>query len=178
MRKIKVLSIILASSFLMGCSDSGMEDLFEYIAKEKSKPPKAIPPIPQQKEVRNIVFNIGLKEYRDPFSVKQIDSKAIKSKKGGVSPDSDRIKEELESFSLDALTMVGVVDLNEIKYGLIKTSNGKVHTVKKGNYMGENYGKIIDILDNKIILNELHSNEKIGEWKNLNVSILLDEVLD
>ena len=73
----------------------------------------------------------------------------------GVRPDPNRRKEELEAFSLDQLRMVGTLEQDEQTWGLVKTSDGTIHRVAPGNYMGQNDGRITRISEDKIELIEL-----------------------
>ncbi len=77
---------------------------------------------------------------------------------GGASPDPDRPAEFLESFPLDTLRMVGTLDINETVYGLVQTSDGLIHRVVPGNYMGQNDGRITEITESEIVLVEIISD--------------------
>ena len=70
-------------------------------------------------------------------------------------PDFNRRKEELESYSLDTLRMVGTLEQEGTIWGLVQTKDGTIHRVKTGNYMGLNYGRIVRISEDKIELSEL-----------------------
>ena len=54
--------------------------------------------------------------------------------------------------------MVGTLELGETNYGLIQDSDGLVHRVIPGNYMGQNDGRIVAIDDSKIQLVEIISD--------------------
>ena len=73
----------------------------------------------------------------------------------GIKPDTERRKEELEAYSLDTLRMVGTLTNAKGLWGLIKAKDGTIHRVQVGNHMGQNYGKIIRILEDKIELMEI-----------------------
>ncbi|MEM1176228.1 MAG: pilus assembly protein PilP, partial [Pseudomonadota bacterium] len=69
-----------------------------------------------------------------------------------------RIREYLEGFPLDSLAMVGTLDISGTYYGLVQTSDGLIHRVIPGNYMGQNYGRITDITESEIALVEVISD--------------------
>ena len=69
--------------------------------------------------------------------------------------DSKRNREFLEQFSLDTLKMVGTFRVGGQMYGLVQTKDGLVHRVSRGNYLGQNEGKITDITPSKISLVEI-----------------------
>jgi type IV pilus assembly protein PilP len=77
---------------------------------------------------------------------------------GGTRPDRDRSREYLESFPLDTLGMVGTLYIGETMYGLVQTSDGLIHRVVPGNYLGQNDGRIMDISESEITLVEIISD--------------------
>jgi type IV pilus assembly protein PilP len=77
---------------------------------------------------------------------------------GGVGPDADRSREFLETFPLDTLSMVGTLYIGETQYGLVQTSDGLIHRVVPGNYLGQNDGRINDISESRIELVEIISD--------------------
>jgi len=76
----------------------------------------------------------------------------------GTRPDADRSREFLEQFPLDTLRMVGTMQLGDTNYGLIQTSDGLIHRVVPGNYMGQNDGRIIAVNESDIELIEIISD--------------------
>ncbi|MGH8224380.1 MAG: pilus assembly protein PilP, partial [Woeseiaceae bacterium] len=54
--------------------------------------------------------------------------------------------------------MVGTLELGGTGYGLVQTSDGLVHRVVPGNYMGQNDGRIVDINESEIQLVEIISD--------------------
>jgi type IV pilus assembly protein PilP len=76
----------------------------------------------------------------------------------GTRPDPNRPTEFLESFPLDTLRMVGTLDINETAYGLVQTSDGLIHRVIPGNYLGQNDGRITEISESEILLVEIISD--------------------
>jgi type IV pilus assembly protein PilP len=51
--------------------------------------------------------------------------------------------------------MVGTLEQEEDRWGLVKTSDGTIHRVAPGNYMGQNDGRITRVSEDKIELIEL-----------------------
>jgi type IV pilus assembly protein PilP len=161
---------------LVGCVSSDVSDLDQYISEVKARPKGTIKPLPEIKTVEPFIFHPeGL---RDPFrpierleEAEDIDNAVANS---GIRPDRSRRKEELESYSLDTLRMVGTLTLSNTLWALIKASDGAIHRVKNGNHMGRNYGEISRITDNKIELMEIVS-DKPGAWRKQQASIALAE---
>ncbi len=73
-------------------------------------------------------------------------------------PDAARSREFLEQFPLDTLRMVGTLQLGETNYGLVQASDGLIHRVIPGNYMGQNDGRITAVNESDIELVEIISD--------------------
>lgn len=145
---------LLVPLLLAGCASQDMSDLRGFVDEVKARPPSGIEPIPEVKPVVGFVYTA--KNRRDPFTPQEDETAATESiLDSGIRPDPNRRKEELESFTLDSLRMVGTLEQNEATWGLVKTSDGTIHRVAPGNFMGQNDGKITRISEDKIELIEL-----------------------
>lgn len=60
----------------------------------------------------------------------------------------------LERVNLSQLTLVGIIQAPSGNRALVQESSGKGYVVKKGTYIGTNSGKIIQILKDRIIIEE------------------------
>ena len=147
---------------LVGCSEPDMKDLQDYVAEVKARPASPIPPLPEVTQPESYQYVAGGR--RDPF-VPELEGEAgpQAAEYDGPKPDPNRRKEELESYSLDNLRMVGTLAQNEDNWGLVQTSDGTIHRVQSGNYMGRNHGRILRIDEQKIELTELIPNGS-GGW--------------
>jgi len=151
MRKFIPLVVPL---LLAGCVNQDMSDLQEFVEEVKSRPAAGIEPIPEIKQVIGFVYTA--KNRRDPFTRQEDDAVATEAVlDNGLRPDPNRRKEELEVYSLDSLRMVGTLEQDEQTWGLLKTSDGTIHRVAPGNYIGLNDGRITRISEEKIELIEL-----------------------
>jgi len=92
---------------------------------------------------------------------------------GGVQPDLNRPKEPLEAFPLEAITMVGTLEQNKDMYALVKAGSN-LFRVKKGNYMGQNFGQITAIDENQISLKEVVQDSG-GDWVERSTSLQMQE---
>lgn len=142
--------------------------------RENTKPIK-VTPIEPMPPVGSFLFDPeGL---RDPFS--PIDRSIENSTQqvlatSGIQPDYNRHKEELESYSLDTLRMVGTVSMKKVLWGLIKANDGTIHRVNVGNYLGKNHGRILRILQDRVELMEIVPDQP-GAWREHQTSIALSE---
>ncbi len=161
---------------LLGCSDNDMSDLTKYINEVKIRPKSAIEPLPEIKVVEPFLFDTnGL---RDPFvAINKSDQDVITdiANGTGIRPDPLHQKEELENYPLDALRMVGTVNVNSVLWGLITvkddSNNDKgsnltnIHKVQVGNYLGMHFGKITRISSDKIELTEIVEDKPGISWR-------------
>jgi type IV pilus assembly protein PilP len=60
----------------------------------------------------------------------------------------------LERVNLSQLTLVGIIQAPSGSRALVQESSGKGYVVKKGTYIGTNSGKIVQILKDRIIIEE------------------------
>jgi type IV pilus assembly protein PilP len=138
-----------------------MQDLRQYVKKVKARKPGRIEPLPEIKQIETFVYVPG--DRRDPFLLSQAaESEEVAQADGGLAPDPNRRKEELEQFPLDSIRMVGTVDMQDTVWGLVKTSDKTIHKVKVGNYMGQNHGQVTSITEDKIELTEIIPKKSKG----------------
>lgn len=158
-----------------GCGNEDVSDLNKYIQEVKARPKGAIEPLPETKIVESFIFKPeGLRDPFHPTEKSAEESGPDVSGASGIKPDTERRKEELEAFALDTLRMIGTLKDPEGLWGLIKTKDGTIHSVQVGNHMGQNYGKIIRILDDKIELMEIVP-DKPGTWREQQATLALAE---
>ncbi len=135
------------------------EDLITFVTEVNRRPAGPIAPLPQFKIVEHYVY--ASSALRSPFQPPIIDlSKAGK----GNGPDVTRPKEPLEAYPLDSLRLVGALQKKGVLWALIVDKTGLVHRVTVGHYLGQNYGKINKILENKIELTEMIIDNQ-GRWE-------------
>lgn len=144
MKRYLVPALIL----LTACTAS-QDDLQQWVAQtKKSALSKAIPA-----ETQPIMTNPS---YQAPTShgLNAFDSRRLTTAdRSRNAPDTQRKKEVLEQFELNTLKYVGSLRNGNNLSGYIE-ANGHVYTVKIGNYIGQNYGRIQKITPEKIILIE------------------------
>ena len=92
---------------------------------------------------------------------------------GGVQPDLNRPKEPLEAFPLEAIRMVGTLSQNKDMFALVRAGTN-LFRVKKGNYMGQNFGVITGIDEGQISLKEVVQDSG-GDWVERSTSLQMQE---
>lgn len=158
---------------IAGCSGDNLSDLRSFVQAEKAKPGGRIEPIPEVKPFESFTYKVNGR--RSPFQPWGIDSRAGKSAGGsgkGLHPDMHRRREALESFPLDTLRMVGTLSQKNGMWAIIKAPDGLVYRVTRNNYLGQNYGRITKINEEKVELVEIVPNG-IGGWEERRASLVL-----
>jgi len=148
------LLMALVAFGLTAC-DRDSDDLKKYIDDVKARPGGRIEPLPEITPYEVFSYIADEQGLRSPF---RPDTPQAAGGGTGPRPDDDRSREYLESFSLDSLGMVGTLNINDTMYGLVQTSDGLIHRVIPGNYMGQNDGRITEISESEIELVEIISD--------------------
>ncbi len=148
---------LLLAVFAVGASGcgGGGDDLDQYINDIKKRPGGRIEPLPEITPYEVFSYVADVQGLRSPF---RPDTPQAGGKGGGPRPDVERSREYLESFPLDSLSMVGTLHIGETMYGLVQTSDGLIHRVIPGNYLGQNDGRITGISESEIGLVEIISD--------------------
>ena len=160
---------------LAGCGDR-MGDLRQYTNEVRARKGGHIEPIPQIKPFE--VYTYADSDQRSPFvpggEAPALTSLGKGASMAGLHPDFNRSHEYLEQFPLDGLKMVGTLTVNGTLFGLVRDSDNILHRVNIGNYMGQNYGKIISITDSDIKLHEIVPDGQ-GGWSERVTDVTLSE---
>lgn len=160
--------IILCGLTLVACQQGDRERrVKQRVAEIKARPAEVVDVIPKVKPFTKITYQAA--HLRSPFHRPQT------IKLPGPRPDLQRPKGELETFPLDALTMVGTITQDHRRWALIRTPNGIVHSVTTGDYLGRHFGRITGVMANKI--NLVESVQVGGQWQRRKVSLGLNDKL-
>lgn len=167
---IIVLMLLLATA---GCSSIDNSDLDRKLSEIKSRPAKKIPPLPVFKPYETFYYSAN--DEQDPF--KLFDSVILAPASEGKvidNPSKDRNLEALEQYPLDTLRYVGQLTADGKDWAIITSPDLIVHRVKVGNYLGQNYGQIIAIQEDKILITETISDDYRG-WIERDAALSLSE---
>lgn len=174
--KVGRLGVIALLLLLLGaCSDSGINDLESFVAETKQKK-GVVEPLPEFKTAETYRYSAG--SLRDPFSTWKSEVKttvATQKVIEGVRPNVNRSKEMLENFPLDTLKMIGTLEFKQQRWGLVKAPDGIIYRVKPDNYLGQNYGKINQIQEDKLLLTEIVPNG-LGGWEERQATLSVNDV--
>lgn len=166
----RAASLLAVTVLLAGCT-SGRGDLEQWVAQQKAKTGAPLPPLPVIKTFETFTYTD--QDLRDPFASASVAEKPGKTAaNSGPRPDPNRVKEPLESYTLDSLKMVGTIGEGKSMIALLEDAKGLIHRVHDGNYVGENYGHIIGITGDRISLVELVPNGN-GGWMERDAEIAM-----
>lgn len=168
--------ISLICLLLISCNDREIADLESYVDNIKTRSNPSVEPLPNFKHVPSYFY--AVEHLNNPF--------AVPGQTGGIPPNPGtgpgsnptsacslpeainpyRIRTDLERIPLDALEMVGTLtDSNDNLWALVKEqSTGTVYRVQYGDYIGQHYGKVIAINDDKVEVIEL-IEDKSSCWR-------------
>lgn len=171
MHRINPIAAMAVALVLAGCSGD-RSDLEQWVQQTLARPPAPVEPIPSVVTPEPVVYSAY--DLRDPFARPVAESAGEGSAADGPRPDPERRREFLERFPLDALSMVGTIEVDSQVYGLIADVEGVIHRVQEGNYMGQNHGRILSISPVAIELVELVPDGADG-WMEREARVALPE---
>lgn len=167
-------SVIFVASCLLllgACSSEEHSDLRAFVKESDKLPGGRIPPLPEVKPYEPFTYNAY--DLTDPFKPRRIEPPKS-SAKGGIQPDFNRPREALEAFPLENLTMVGTLQQKNRYYAIVKTPDKALYRVTSGNYLGQNFGRIVGITETDIKLKEIVQDSG-GNWEEKDQALQLQE---
>ena len=162
---------------LAGCGGEEHRDLKEELANLTKDMRGRVEPLPQVKPYEPVPYTA--EGTVDPFRPDRIDvaggPRAPRADAGKMAPDLSRPKEPLEAFPLEQLKMVGTISQGKDTYAIVRADK-TLYRVKKGNYMGQNFGLITDVTESEIKLKEI-VQDSAGDWaERQSILPLLEEI--
>jgi type IV pilus assembly protein PilP len=164
---------VLMSSLLAACG-AEQQELSEWMEQQKREVKPNVEPLspPKTFTPQAYVALTGV----EPFSQQKL---TVALKQEARQPNSllaaeiNRRKEPLEAYPLDSMSMVGSVVRSGRQYALLRVDN-LLYQVKQGDYLGQNYGKIMRITETDVGLREI-VQDAAGEWIERNSALQLQE---
>lgn len=166
-------AIALAALLLAGCAGEQMQELENWVKDADNMPRPRIAPLPEVKPFEVFAYSADKDGLLDPFRPKKIETPK-QSAGSGIRPDLNRPREALEGYPLENLRMVGTLAQNRAVYALIKTPDNNLFRVRKGNYLGQNFGLITTIDEASVQLKEI-VQDGLGEWSERASTLQLQE---
>lgn len=172
MRRVPNIGVAaaVAGALLLGaCGGEEQSELRQELAAMTKDLRGRVDPLPQVKSFEPVPYK-G-ESMVDPFVPGRIvvTQAASGGGGGGVQPDLNRPKEPLESFPMESIQMVGTLSQNQDMYALVR-AGASLFRVKKGNYMGPNFGVITGIDESQISVKEVVQDSG-GDWVERSTSL-------
>lgn len=158
---------------LAGCGAEN-EELQEWMERQRREAKPNVSPLTPPKKFEAQPYTSA--QAVDPFSLQKL-TVAVKAEarqpNSVLAAELNRRKEPLESYPLDSMTMVGSVAKQAKPFALLRVDN-LLYQVKLGDYIGQNYGRIIKITETQIELREI-VQDAAGEWIERPTTLQLQE---
>lgn len=154
--------LLLVAGGLSACS-SRLDELQSWTENERRSARPTIKPLeaPKRFEPQAYEAMAGV----EPFSTQKL---SVASRQDAAQPNSalaaemNRRREPLEAFPLDTMSMVGSMSRVDGRYAILKVDNLLYH-VKRGDYIGQNFGRILKVDEAELTLREIVQDAS-GEW--------------
>ena len=147
---------------LQGCADD-QDELAQWMEQQKREVKPSVEPLVAPKKFMPQAY--GALTGVEPFSTQKL---TVALKQEARQPNSllaaeiNRRKEPLEAYPVDSMAMVGSVVRGGQQYALLRVDN-LLYQVKAGDYLGQNYGKIVKITETDVSFREI-VQDAAGEW--------------
>ena len=179
-RRVKRLATRLAYTLaacsclaLTACSDS-RDELQQWMDEQRRMAKPRVPPLLPPRKFDPQPY-LALQSV-EPFSNQKL---VVAIKQENREPNSllaaelNRRRDPLEAYPLDALSMVGSVTRDGRAYALMRADN-LLYQVRVGEYVGQNYGKVLRISETEVTLREI-VQDAVGEWVERTSTLQLQE---
>ena len=157
-----IMAMLLACT-LSACSDSDVKEVNDWMTQTKAQTATTVKPLSEPKTF--VPFPYTARDSVDPFTSNKLLAelaRAAEQKDSPYKPDMNRRKEPLEAFPLDTMSMVGVIEKGGVIYALVQIDR-QLHQVRVGQYLGQNYGKVVAVTENAVTLREV-VQDAAGDW--------------
>jgi type IV pilus assembly protein PilP len=163
--------------FLAGCLGDDQQNIRQWMQEQRNATKPSVPPIPEPKKFTPTPYTSDVSS--EPFSNQKL-AQALKREASQatanaalVAPELNRRKEVLEAYPLDAIAMVGTMQPKGVPVALVRVDK-LLYQVRIGNYLGQNYGKVIKLTETELVLREI-VQDAAGEWVERQASLQLQE---
>jgi type IV pilus assembly protein PilP len=154
---------IVGAALLASCGGEEHRDLKQELAELTKDYRGRVDPLPQVRPYEPVPYTS--EGQVDPFRPERIEVAQARRSTGTatlVDEQRKRPPEPLEAFPLESIQMLGTITQDKETFALVK-AGPNLYRVRKGNYMGQNFGVITAIDEAQISLKELVQDSG-GEW--------------
>jgi len=181
-RALRAAALVASAALLAACGGDEHSDLKSELDRMTKDMRGRIEKLPEVKPYEPVAYKAEKdaqgKPFVDPFrpsriEVAQAEKVAPSAATARVNQEQDRAKEPLEAFALESIQMQGTLTQGKETFALVKAGSN-LYRVRKGNYMGQNFGVITAIDEGQVSLKELVQDGG-GEWIERQSSLQLQE---
>lgn len=158
-----VMGMALASVLLAGCGDSDVREVRDWMEQVKHDTHPTVKPLPEPKDF--LPYAYGAKDTVDPFDPNKLLgelARAAATSNNPNQPDMQRPRELLETFPLDTMQMVGMMEKGGTRFALLQIERSLYH-VKAGQRIGQNFGVVTHVGEDGVDIREV-VQDAAGEW--------------
>lgn len=160
------LIALMGVLILSGCGSSDEDELRHWMADLRTTTKPNVKPLTEPKQF--LPQDYTGDGATDPFSPTKL-TQALRRESSEsvanatlIAPEMARRKDPLEAYPLDSMKMVGSLNKTGTPTALVSVDK-LLYQVRAGNYLGQNYGKIIGISETNIRLREI-VQDSTGDW--------------
>ena len=162
-RLLALLASLALGAILAGCGGDEHRELRQELAEATKDFRGQVPPLPQVKPYEPVPYTA--EGMTDPFRPERIEVARTDKRESlntKLVEQEKRVKEPLEAFPLESIQMLGTITQEKETFALVK-AGPNLYRVRKGNYLGLNFGVVTGIDEAQINLKELVQDGQ-GEW--------------
>jgi type IV pilus assembly protein PilP len=174
MKRVARTAAAAALIGLLAACGAELSEIDQWMAQQKREVKPNVQPLTPPKKFDPQAYVAA--DAVDPFSNQKL---AVALKRDERAPSSllaaelKRRKEPLEAYPLDTMSMVGSLNRQGRPYALLRVDN-LLYQVKAGDYIGQNYGRILRVGETELVLREV-VQDAAGEWIERNSTLQLIE---
>ncbi len=159
-RFIVLVSILM----LAACGEIEQNELEEWMQEQRKLTPSTIASVTAPKVFVSASYEAFAAD--DPFDElklkRVLDRLRVGTNSSAMKPDLSRKRDVLESYPLDAIKMVGFM-MQKSKPTAILSASGVLFNAVLGEYIGQDFGKIVGITEQEVSFKELVQDAS-GVW--------------
>jgi type IV pilus assembly protein PilP len=174
---VVLLSVVLVFSFILISSETKPEStdsLPKNIGRNRdvNESQRATSEKKEGIKKEEVKYSYNPKGKRDPF--KPVISKATVGESKRKGERLTLLLTPLQRYKYNQLKLIGIIwrDDKNIAAAMVEDPEGKGYVLKKGTLLGENNGRVINILKDRVIIEEVYRNNS-GKIKTRTASLKL-----
>lgn len=161
---MKKYYLALMVPLLFGCGASDHGDLQAWMDESSKGLKGKVNPVPEIQSYEPVTYTATA--LLSPFDASKIEPEGRKGKgTGGAGPDfgaREARNNIMEKYPLESMTVIGYMNINNQPMAAIQVEQ-MVKQVKIGDYIGLDFGVIVGITDQEVVIRE-SVEDSGGEW--------------